>query len=103
MVTVRDPVCGMDVDSETALSAKIGDRTYYFCSQQCLDVYTAAERELNRITSRRSALAEAQARLNSSLAEADTGRAAALHRQAFLFPPMICWKATRPWSRATTP
>ncbi len=52
MVTVRDPVCGMDVDTETALSAKIGDRTYYFCSQQCLDVYTAPERELKAMQRR---------------------------------------------------
>jgi len=49
---VRDPVCGMDVDTETALSAKIGDRTYYFCSQQCLDVYTAPERELKAMKRR---------------------------------------------------
>lgn len=46
MPKARDPVCGMDVDTETALSAKIGDRTYYFCSQQCLDIYTSPEREL---------------------------------------------------------
>jgi P-type Cu+ transporter len=52
MVTVRDPVCGMDVNTETALSAKIGDRTYYFCSQQCLDVYTAPERELKAMQRR---------------------------------------------------
>jgi Cu+-exporting ATPase len=52
MVKVRDPVCGMDVDTETALSAKIGDRTYYFCSQQCLDVYTAPERELKAMQRR---------------------------------------------------
>jgi Cu+-exporting ATPase len=52
MVTARDPVCGMDVDTETALSAKIGDRTYYFCSQQCLDVYTAPERELKAMQRR---------------------------------------------------
>jgi P-type Cu+ transporter len=52
MVTVRDPVCGMDVDTETALKAKIGDRTYYFCSQQCLDVYTAPERELKAMQRR---------------------------------------------------
>ncbi len=52
MTTVRDPVCGMDVDTETALSAKIGDRTYYFCSQQCLDVYTAPERELKSMQRR---------------------------------------------------
>jgi Cu+-exporting ATPase len=42
----------MDVDTETALSAKIGDRTYYFCSQQCLDVYTAPERELKAMQKR---------------------------------------------------
>ena len=52
MTTVRDPVCGMDVDTETALRAKIGDRTYYFCSQQCLDVYTAPERELKAMQRR---------------------------------------------------
>ena len=42
----------MDVDTENALSAKIGDRTYYFCSQQCLDVYTAPERELKAMQRR---------------------------------------------------
>jgi Cu+-exporting ATPase len=52
MTIVRDPVCGMDVNTETALSAKIGDRTYYFCSQQCLDVYTAPERELKAMQRR---------------------------------------------------
>ncbi len=52
MTKARDPVCGMDVDTETALSAKIGDRTYYFCSQQCLDVYTAPERELKAMKRR---------------------------------------------------
>ena len=52
MTKVRDPVCGMDVDTETALKAKIGDRTYYFCSQQCLDVYTAPERELKAMQKR---------------------------------------------------
>ena len=52
MTIVRDPVCGMDVDTETALKTKIGDRTYYFCSQQCLDVYTAPERELKAMQRR---------------------------------------------------
>ena len=52
MTKVRDPVCGMDVDTETAISRKIGDRTYYFCSQQCADVYTAPERELKAMKRR---------------------------------------------------
>jgi P-type Cu+ transporter len=50
--TARDPVCGMTVDKETALKAKIGDRTYYFCSQSCLDVYTQPERELRAMKRR---------------------------------------------------
>jgi len=50
--TARDPVCGMTVDKETALKAKIGDRTYYFCSQSCVDVYTQPERELKAMRRR---------------------------------------------------
>jgi chromosome segregation protein len=41
------------------------------------DRHAAAEREMNRITSRRSALAEAQARLNAAKAETEAARAAA--------------------------
>ncbi len=50
--TARDPVCGMTVDKDTALRAKIGDRTYYFCSQSCVDVYTQPERELRAMRRR---------------------------------------------------
>ncbi len=50
--TARDPVCGMTVDKETALKAKLGDRTYYFCSQSCVDVYTQPERELKAMRRR---------------------------------------------------
>ena len=50
------------------------------------DRHAAAEREMNRITSRRSALAEAQARLNAAMAETEAARAAAaLAREAL--PP----------------
>ncbi len=50
--TARDPVCGMTVDKDTALKSKIGDRTYYFCSQSCLDVYAQPERELKAMKRR---------------------------------------------------
>jgi P-type Cu+ transporter len=52
MPKARDPVCGMDVDTETAIKRKIGDRTYYFCSQSCADVYEAPERELRNMRRR---------------------------------------------------
>jgi len=48
----RDPVCGMYVDTETAISRKIGDRTYYFCSQSCADIYTQPDRELKQMKRR---------------------------------------------------
>ena len=50
--TARDSVCGMTVDKDTALKSKIADRTYYFCSQSCLDVYAQPERELKAMKRR---------------------------------------------------
>jgi YHS domain-containing protein len=32
---VRDPVCGMFIAPGRALAARHGDRTLYFCSEQC--------------------------------------------------------------------
>ena len=32
---VRDPVCGMEVDPHTAVSAMHQGRTFYFCSTSC--------------------------------------------------------------------
>jgi len=48
----RDPVCGMDVDKDKAIKKKIGDRTYYFCSQSCADVYEQPEREMKAMKRR---------------------------------------------------
>ena len=47
--TVRDPVCGMAVDTRTArFRHEIADATYYFCSQGCLDKFRAdPDRYLN--------------------------------------------------------
>jgi Cu+-exporting ATPase len=52
MTTARDPVCGMTVEKETAIKRKIGDRWYYFCSQQCADVYEQPEKELRAMKRR---------------------------------------------------
>jgi Cu+-exporting ATPase len=51
-VMPRDPVCGMDVDKDKAIKKKIGDRTYYFCSQSCADVYEQPEQELKAMRRR---------------------------------------------------
>jgi len=48
----RDPVCGMDVDKDKAIKKKIGDRTYYFCSQSCANVYEQPEQELQAMKRR---------------------------------------------------
>ncbi len=39
-----DPVCGMKVDRERALSARFDGVTVYFCSQGCLSAYESAQR-----------------------------------------------------------
>jgi uncharacterized membrane protein YraQ (UPF0718 family)/YHS domain-containing protein len=41
---VRDPVCGMTVDRDRAVTARVLGRTQYFCSETCRDQYLA-ERE----------------------------------------------------------
>jgi Cu+-exporting ATPase len=42
----------MDVDKDKAIKKKIGDRTYYFCSQSCADVYAQPEQELKAMRRR---------------------------------------------------
>ena len=36
---VTDPVCGMKVDRAKAITAELGDRTVYFCSDDCRDQF----------------------------------------------------------------
>jgi len=52
----RDPVCGMVVDADQSIRRKIGDRTYYFCSETCARTYEQPEQELKAMK-RRVALA----------------------------------------------
>jgi len=43
MPKVTDPVCGMEIDSETAAgSSEHEGVTYYFCSEQCKKDFDAA-------------------------------------------------------------
>lgn len=34
-----DPVCGMQVDPEAAVTVEYGGRTYYFCESVCADTF----------------------------------------------------------------
>ena len=34
-----DPVCGMQVDPEAAVTVEYGGRTYYFCESVCADIF----------------------------------------------------------------
>jgi uncharacterized protein len=36
-----DPVCGMKVDRDNALTAEVAGETYYFCSEQCRHAFVA--------------------------------------------------------------
>ena len=38
--SVKDPVCGMDVNPDTAFGGRDhGGQTYFFCSQHCLEEF----------------------------------------------------------------
>lgn len=38
-VTVTDPVCGMQVDAETAVAVEHDGRVYHFCESACADTF----------------------------------------------------------------
>jgi YHS domain-containing protein len=43
MATVKDPVCGMEIDSESAKASRdVAGQTYYFCSTECVAVFDEA-------------------------------------------------------------
>jgi len=43
MATVKDPVCGMDIDPATAAASEEHDgTTYYFCSEACHQKFVAS-------------------------------------------------------------
>jgi len=42
MATVKDPVCGMTIDSESAaVRVELSERTIYFCSSACATTFQA--------------------------------------------------------------
>lgn len=49
---VRDPVCGMMVNPETALRSDLAGRAYYFCSSGCQRTFEAPDEELRRMKRR---------------------------------------------------
>ena len=37
--TASDPVCGMQVEPETAVAVEYGGHVYYFCESACADTF----------------------------------------------------------------
>ncbi|TFG25774.1 MAG: heavy metal translocating P-type ATPase [Promethearchaeota archaeon] len=50
--TAKDPVCGMMVDKEKAISAVVDGKTYYFCMESCRSTFLDPEGELKRMKRR---------------------------------------------------
>lgn len=36
---IKDPVCGMTINPQHAVSVQYGGKTYYFCSQMCKTLF----------------------------------------------------------------
>jgi Cu+-exporting ATPase len=47
-----DPVCGMKVPKKKSIKKDFDGKTYYFCSQECLDKFEAPEKELKNMKKR---------------------------------------------------
>ena len=46
MATVKDPVCGMEIDPNKAvMKEEYQGKTYHFCSSACHDKFKAAPQE----------------------------------------------------------
>ena len=57
MAQLKDPVCGMTIDSETATErVTVGGETYYFCSEQCRKAF---ESDVERYVPRPAVAADA--------------------------------------------
>ena len=41
LITTKDPICGMSVDPATALHTERDGKTFYFCSDHCLQKFLA--------------------------------------------------------------
>src|SRR3990172_2142828 len=50
--TAVDPVCGMIVDKDHAISRQISGRDYYFCMDSCARTFEAPEKELQNMKRR---------------------------------------------------
>jgi Cu+-exporting ATPase len=48
----KDPVCGMIVNENTALSSEVGGRQFYFCSPICQQTFVQPEKELSKMKKR---------------------------------------------------
>src|SRR5213082_2857765 len=47
---VKDPVCRMAVDSDTAkFKHKLGNKTFYFCSKQCQEKFAASPEKYEKL------------------------------------------------------
>ena len=61
-----DPVCGMKVDREKAVTKEFGGETYYFCSTHCLHAFEAGPGTYQRDSAAADAVGAAEAPLNKT-------------------------------------
>ncbi len=48
----KDPICGMVIPKERSIKRKVGDREYYFCSENCVKTFESPEAELKSMKRR---------------------------------------------------
>ena len=48
----KDPICGMVIPKDRSIKREVGERTYYFCSENCVRTFEAPEAELRTMRRR---------------------------------------------------
>jgi P-type Cu+ transporter len=95
--TAKDPICGMVVEKATALKIDRGRRTYYFCSQSCLNTFTNPEREIKSMRTRVTIALTGVVLLATLRAAAFIGLAAGITLVTWVPIPFLPWFTWGVW------
>ena len=86
----KDPICGMTVDTATALKLKAGSETFYFCSERCLEKFAKDKGIAPEKSSCASCAVKAPFYKNKTFIVASV--IASLIALSFIFPPLVLFR-----------
>lgn len=93
----KDPICGMVIPKATSLKTERSGRSYYFCSQTCLNTFLDPERELKSMRKRVTIALTGVLLLAIMRAAAFLGLAAGVTLVTWIPIPVLPWFTWGVW------